>query len=158
MLPLGLLTMPLGQQQAKEEPATFVIAVAGTDNGFAYISGYINSVYNKTLYYNEEFYTENTDSELAVEVGDNVTLAVFVWFNATKSGVSSLNEGLLYLRHNISVLCLNHTEVFSKQNFTYIIGTDGGAPMYFYRHDVILDFAFDAGEIYTATITYEVFY
>ena len=143
--------------------AQFVIAydydTSKDGNYMAYIIAYVDSVPNGTVYYNPTSYPDNTAIQpLDIQAGVNLTLAVFCWVNGTVTGISSLSEGLAIMRHNTTVICSNGTSVFSQQNFTYIIGTDGGAPMYFFRHDVILDFIPVSGEIYTVTVTYEVFY
>ena len=141
--------------------AAFVLAYdydpANNGNYIAYIGAYIDGVSNGTVYYNPVSYPNSTAVSLEVERGDNLTLAVFCWMNNTQVGASSLADGLRYIRHNITISTPTNQSVFSQQNFTYILGTDGNDPMYFYRHDVILDFDFTDGEIYTVVISYEVY-
>ena len=128
-------------------------------NYIAYITAYVDSVVNGTVYFNPVSYPSDTaEQPKEIQAGVNLTLAVFCWVNGTRTGISSVNEGLNIMRHNVTVTCINGTVVFSQNNFTFIVGSDGGAPMYFYRHDVILDFVPIASEIYIVTITYEVFY
>ena len=143
--------------------AQFVIAAytypTDNGNGIAYIQAYVDSVYNGTMYYNPDSYPNDTAiNPLEVEAEVNITLAVFCWVNGTFTGISSLAEGLNIIRHNVTVTCQNGTTIFSQSNFTYITGSDGSAPMYFYRYDVILDFLPVYDEVYTVTVTYEVYY
>ena len=139
----------------------FVIAIdypSPNGNGISDISAYVDSVYTAKMYMNpDEFPTWDVNTSLEVEVGVNITLAVFCWINGTDTGISSLAEGLNIMRHNVTVICNNGTTIFSQQNFTYITGADAGAPMYFYRHDVILDFVPSYGGIYITIVTFEIY-
>lgn len=89
-------------------------------------------------------------------VGLGIKIRVFCWLNSTHVGISSTAEGQNYLRHNVTVTTNNGTTVFSLQNFTYY-NAGAVAEMYEYHYDVILNFFPEAGEIYTATITYEIY-
>jgi len=152
-------------QPVKANPK-FIIAssVPYNGNGIAYIGCYLDSVFNATVYYNFDAYlayANNTAgiNPLDVFAGSNITLSVFSWLNGTWAGIASFAEGQNVIRHHVTVALGNGTVVFSKQNFTYV---DTGvyeewAPMYFYRYDVILDFVPEMGQVYTATITYEVY-
>ena len=145
---------------AKANPK-FVIAYdfpSPNGNGISDISAYVDSVYTAKMYMNPDEYPEwDVNTSLEVEVGVNITLAVFCWINGTDTGISSLAEGLNIMRHNVTVICNNGTTIFSQQNFTYITGADAGAPMYFYRHDVILDFIPSYGGIYITIVTFEIY-
>lgn len=89
----------------------------------------------------------------------SIKLAVWTWFNSSLMGASSINEGKLYHKHNVSVTQFNGSTVFSQQNFTYISGDNGiDPPLWLYRYEVILDFVLEAGEYYTVTVIYEVFW
>jgi hypothetical protein len=98
-------------------------------------------------------------SEVSWNVSIFIKLTVRTWFNSTLTGSSDFTEGKNHHRHNITVTRSNGTIVFSQSNFTY-----GGCypainpPMWLYYYDVILNFLPEYGEIYTVTITYEVFY
>ena len=158
VLGLGFASIP----PAKANPQ-FVMAAytypSNNGNAISYITVYIDGVANGTMYYNPDSYPTSTGvSPLEVTGGVNLTLGVFCWVNSTYVDISSLAEGLNIMKHNVSVVCSNGTEIFSKQNFTYITGTDANTPMYFYRHDVILDFVPQDGEVYTVTVVYELFY
>ena len=88
--------------------------------------------------------------------GNFIRLKVETILNSVLVGASSLADGKNYFKHSISVT--NSTGVlFSQQNFTYFnsgaIGID-----YYYDYIIILNYLFPMGQVYTATITYEVFY
>ena len=158
------LVLMIGFSTIPQTKARFVIAVLPYDtskdgNFIASISAYYDSVFNDTMYYNPVSYpTEVPEPILEIDTAINLTLAVFCWVNGTIANISSLNEGLDIMRHSVVVTCINGTVVFSQNNFSYVVGGAGDAPMYFYRHDVILDFQREIGEIYTVIITYEVYY
>jgi len=141
--------------------AQFVLSVDYPDdngNGIYYIWAEFDGEFNATVYYNPCHPSYGTATNpLETQVGVNITLAVFCWLNGTWADIASLVEGKNVIRHSVAVSMANGTTIFSQQNFTYITGTDGGSPMYFYRYDVILDFVPEMGQIYTATVTYEVF-
>ena len=127
-------------------------------NAIAYICAYFDGDFNGTMYYDPDSYPTSTGiNPLETYEGINITLAVFCWLNGTYAGVSSLAEGQTVIKHNVSVALTNGTVIFSQQNFTYNIGGDGNAPMYFYRYDIDLDFEPLSGQIYTVTVIYEVF-
>ena len=155
VLMIGFSTIPPAKAQ-------FIIAdytyPSNNGNGIAYIHAYLDGAFNASMYKNPDSYPgEEVTNPLEVESGVNITLAVFCWLNGTWAGIASLVEGKNVIRHSVTVSVTNRTTIFSQQDFTYIIGTDGGAPMYFYRYDVILDFVPVMGEIYTVTVTYEIF-
>ncbi len=155
---LFVLVAPVPQAKAQFVIAAYTYDESTNGNYIAYIWAEYDSVVNDTMYYNPVSYPNATNAlVLETEVGVNITLAVFCWVNGTDTGISSLSEGLNIMRHNVTVVCNNGTTIFSKQNFTYIAGGAGDAPMYFYRHDVILDFVPAWGEFYTVTIIYEIF-
>lgn len=144
--------------------AQFVLAYYSPDNygnAIAYISAYYDGEWNGSVYKEPyQFPSDTTTNPMETFTGTNITLAVFCWLNSTHAGVSSVAEGKTVIRHNVSVLVSNGTEIFSQQNFTYVIGVDGGGPdedFYFYRYDVILDIVPVSGQVYTVTIIYEVF-
>ena len=76
--------------------------------------------------------------------------------NSTFLGLSDDSEGMNYIRHSVTVSNLTGV-VFSQQNFTYH-GRGHVGSMYFYQYEVVLNFLPEYGEIYTVTVTYEVFY
>ena len=154
---IGFSTIP--QAQAQFVIADYTYSTTNYGNSIAYIHAYIDSEFNASMYKDPDSYPgESVTNPLEVAGGVNITLAVFCWVNGTVTGISSLSEGLTIMRHRVTVTGQNGTTIFSQQNFTYIIGSDGDAPMYFFRHDVILDFVPVQGQIYTATVVYEVFY
>ena len=130
-------------------------------NAIAYITAYYDGAWNGSMYKDPDSYPfDTTTNPKETFEGINITLAVFCWLNGSHTEISSIAEGKTVLRHNVSVLMTNGTVIFSKQNFTYVIGADGfgdSGEMYFYRYDVVLDFVPISGEVYTITVIYEVF-
>lgn len=120
-----------------------------------------DGVFNGTVYYNPDSYMDNDTAivPIGIEIGDNISLAVFVWLNGTVAGISSNEEGMTVIRHSIVVSTATNASVWSQQNFTHIVdGGEAWAPMYFYRYDVILDFTFVAATTYTVVVTYEIWH
>jgi hypothetical protein len=86
-----------------------------------------------------------------------IRLNVWCWLNSTLVGIDNTNEGKLYIRHNVTVVQNNGTIVFSQQNFTYSNAYPDADPMFYYSYNEVLNFVPVAGEIYTVTVTYEVY-
>ena len=89
--------------------------------------------------------------------GVAMKLRVYTAFNQTQNGVGSTAEGQRYLRHNVTVTEAS-TIVFSQQNFTYYDVTDGSPANYYYEYEVILNFLPIGGSVYSAIVTYEIFW
>jgi hypothetical protein len=86
----------------------------------------------------------------------SLVLSVFTWLNATLVGAVSLEDGLNYLKHNITVSLAGET-VFSQQNFTYSWSSDYEDPLYVYQHNVTLSCFNTYGGIYTIAIVCEIY-
>jgi len=108
----------------------------------------------KGYYYDSTVYTITTGE------GSNGSLWINVqcYLNATLCGIADIDDGPALLRHNITVTNSADSIVFYQENFTLTYQTDAYAPLYFYQYEVFTDFTPVSGEVYTATITYEVFY
>lgn len=95
-------------------------------------------------------------------VGVGMKIKVLIHFNNTIVGASSVLNGRQYIKLNLSITDNANTELFSQQNFTYYDSGDGtsfGSPWYYYYfYTVIPNVYFSAGQIYKATIIYELFY
>ena len=104
--------------------------------------------------YFEMNYTENTAIELDVRVVLNLTLVGLTYPDDNATGIN-------YFRLNITFSGFenyNYTE-WSQQNFTYdYLSGDLGGGLWYYSEEVIINHLIVVGAIYTATITYEVFY
>ena len=87
-----------------------------------------------------------------------IRLRVFAWMNNSLVGATDLEDGWNYQRLNVTVTIDNGTTVFSQQNFTTFVKYDTYDPMWSYQYYVILNFLPDYGWIYTATITYEIYW
>ena len=133
--------------------STYTYSVDGT--GFSRIDAHIDEVFSQTLY---DFEGED-DSILEIEDNvTNITLLVDCWLNSTTYGISTLAEGKNIIRLNITVTSVNSTVVFFQGNLTYLASADYGESVFLYQYSVYLDFTIMYGEIYTAIITYEIFY
>ena len=93
----------------------------------------------------------------------NVSVAIklicYTFFNSTLTGASTSAEGKNYQRHNVTVTDLADVIVFSQQNFTYVsVDTGIDPPLWFYGYSVILNFLPTYGEVYTVTVSYEIYY
>ena len=92
-------------------------------------------------------------------VGVAIKLRCYTYFNSTLTGADNIAEGKKYQRHNVSVINIDSTIVFSQQNFTYIDGDSGiDPPLWFYSYEVVLEFLPVEGEYYTVTVGYEIFW
>ena len=99
------------------------------------------------------------DSIFEVEAGCSIGLDVRVTLNYTYFELTHPDDfllGLNYIRLNVTVITPLET-VFSQSNFTYddLGGEDDG--VWWYSQEVFFDFITELGEIYTATITYEIY-
>ena len=97
-------------------------------------------------------------SAFEINASAAIRLTITSTFNATLTGAVSVADGKNYLRHNVTVIDNLGTIVFSQQNFTYLDGADEENGIYDYEYQIDLNFLTDFGNLYIATITYEVFY
>jgi len=88
----------------------------------------------------------------------SILIGVQSYLNATLCGISDINDGPALIRHTITVSTAQNSSVFYQENFTLTYQTDAYAPMYFYQYEVVTDFTPLEFMIYTAIITYEIFY
>ena len=87
-----------------------------------------------------------------------IKLSVWAYFNSSFMGIDDDVEGRNYQRHNVSVIQSNGTIVFSQNNFTYVtVETFLTPPLWHYCYEVILDFIPEYGQIYTVSVTYEIY-
>ena len=87
-----------------------------------------------------------------------IKLSVWTYFNSSFMGIADDVVGRNYQKHNVTVTRLGET-IFSQQNFTYVVvETFLTPPVWHYCYEVILNFLPIAGQIYTVTVTYEVYY
>ena len=87
-----------------------------------------------------------------------INIHFLTWFNNTLIGAINGTDGKNYQQHSIDVTLSNGTSIFSQQNFTFTSVSVANDPMWFYNYYVILDFLPMAGEIYTVTVTYELWW
>ena len=92
--------------------------------------------------------------------GSNGSLWIVVqcYLNSTLCGINDINDGPSLIRYTLAVTNTSDSIVFYQENFTLTYQTDYDDPLYFYQYEVFTDFVPVAGEVYTATVTYEVWY
>lgn len=86
-----------------------------------------------------------------------IKLRTFSYLNASYLLIDYPAEGQLIQRHNVTVTDSFDTVVFSQQNFTYAGGSSSGV-MFYYYYEVVLNFLPEYGEVYTISVTYELFW
>jgi hypothetical protein len=102
-------------------------------------------------YYNSQVFDWNAS------IG--IKLRCYSWLNSSLLLLDFPDEGYNYQRHNVTVTQSNGTIVFNQENFTCTGGETWALnPMWKYYYDVVLDFLPAYGEIYTVTVTYEVWW
>jgi len=161
-LPLGLLvSIPQYTEENNKEPPKFIIS------GWSYPDEYGQGIESIEIFENSTGIWDQVnggygyEDNYAIEWNTSIAIkiSVWTWFNSTLTGAIDENEGKNYQRHNVTVTNTNGTVVFSQNNFTYAYSDDSiDPPMWFYEYEIVLNFLPEMGEIYTATITYEVFY
>lgn len=92
------------------------------------------------------------------EVGVGMKLRIYAFQNSTLTGASDTADGKNYLQHSVIVKNYADETVFSQQNFTYNSVNDALDPLWYYGYDVVINFIPLAGEYYTITVLYEVYY
>ena len=123
--------------------------------GFNSIDAYIDEEFTHTFYDVATGYNSSLEIDSTVT---NITLVIQCWLNGTIVGADTVAEGKNIIRHNVTVTSTNHTIMFSQSNFTYSWGIEYDDDLFLYEYWVELDFTVAVGEIYTVTITYEVFH
>ena len=123
--------------------------------GFSTIDAYIDESFAHTFYDIVGGYNSTLEIDSTVI---NITLVIQCWLNGTLFDASTVAEGVNIIRHNVTVTNQNNTIMFSQSNFTYSWGIEYDEDLFLYEYWIELDFVLTMGEIYTATITYEVFY
>lgn len=155
MIPVAVILAPIPQAKAQ-----FVLSSWDYPDeygqGIQYISVYENStgawVLVDTIYYDDTLTFEWNAS-----IG--IYISVAAWFNSTLVGASDNVTGRNYLRHNVTVTDLSDNVVFAQANFTYsTVNTFLNPPLWRYSYYVILDFLPEYAQVYTVTVTYEVFW
>ena len=157
----AMLLVTIQPIQANPNPQFIVAGWAYPDEygqGIEEISIYENSTgawqpaNDGVPYYYSDNYVLNWNVSVAIK------LYVHTWFNNTVIGADDITDGKNYLQHNVTVTQLNGTIVFSQQNFTLQAMNAGDDPMWFYNYYVVLNFLPVYGEIYTVTVTYELWW
>ena len=104
----------------------------------------------------------DNDTILDAEIGISLGLDVRVYLNYTLLNLTHPDDMALgpnYFRLNVTVMNNLGSTIFSQNNFTYddlcgFVETD----IWYFSEEVYFDFLTVSGEIYTATVTYEIFF
>lgn len=159
LLGLGFASIPQTTTPQTQDTVTFALSSwAYPDEYGQYIEGIIVYENSTGSWVQVAYYTADDTYIFEWNQSVFIKLECVNWLNSTLVGAIDGNDGKNYQRHNVTVTSLGET-VFSQQNFTYVykdIGID--PPLWLYQYDVVLNFLPQAGEIYTVTITYEVYY
>jgi len=155
-----VLALAPNRQETKTESAKFVLA------SWSFPDEYGQGIYDFDVYENSTGSwvnvggpTEYDESGIFDwEIGVAIQLRTWSYFNSTLTGAADTNEGKLLQRHNVTVTKIGGATVFSQQNFTYSNVYTDEDPMWVYTYLVILDFLPVAGEIYTVTVIYEIWW
>lgn len=153
--------------QAKAEP-NFILA-GGWDFPDAYGQGiysyvvYSNSTGDWVVYdtwiWDDSF--SGPDGLIPWNTSQAIKVRLTCTLNKTLLGIESPVTGQNYLRHSVVVTDQAEEEVFSQQNFTYVMETHDFElypGIYWYYYSIIFDFLPISGEVYTALFVYEVYY
>lgn len=156
-----IVLLTLGVLVASVPPARAQFVLASWDypdqygQGVRAIAVYENSTGSWVTAWAFVYYDTSTVIRWNASVG--IKLRVWSYFNSTLTGAISGTDGKNYLQHAVTVTNNTGQTVFSQQNFTFY-SVDDGAVLYEYFYDVVLDFLPVNGQVYTATITYEIFW
>ena len=156
LLTLGLLFVSIPQAKANPQ-----FALASWEEYDEYGQGiYQFNIYENSkgswvqVGGNERYYETST-----FDWNASLFIKLISWthFNNTLVGAINEADGQNYQLHNVTVTNAR-TTVFSQENFTYVTVQDIGFPLWTYAYEVVLNFIPEQGQIYTVTVTYEVFY
>lgn len=144
-----------------EQPAKFVLASWDFPDEYGQGIPYFEFFENSTgSWVSLEYYYEYFNSYI-VEWNASVfiKLRCTTIFNNTLIGAIDTDDGKLYQQHSVIVTTPSESEpVFSQQNFTYYSANTVLEPMWYYEYEVVLNFLPVGGEIYTVTVTYEIYW
>ena len=160
VLMIGFSTIPQAKPQAKANPQFVISSWEYPDEYGQGIEGF-EMLENSTGSWAQVGGLYSSSDTHAIEWNASlfIKLRCYTYFNSTLTGASDTDDGKNYQRHNITVTNFNGTILFSQQNFTWFYDDDSiDPPMWFYGYEVVLNFLPEEGQVYTVTVTYEVFY
>lgn len=110
-----------------------------------------------------EFYSYDRTDTALWEWNSSVAikLEAFTYVNKTFLGWADGDEGKLYQRHNVTVTNSTDDIIFSQNNFTfysYDYNSPADPNIWTYRYTCILNFLPVFGGVYTAVVTYEIWW
>jgi len=155
VLTLGLLVTSI-------QPAKARFVIASWDFPDEYGQGIIKfQVYENStgswVQYGDDIL--NTDSgNIEWNSTASIKLRCWTYVNKTLTQTPTPQAAELVIQHNVCVRLGNGTIIFSQQNFTQFSSFDESYHLYIHGYDVVLNFIPEWGQIYMATIIYEVFY
>ena len=162
LLMIGVSTIPQqpGTSELEKEPSQFVISSWEYPDeygqGIEAFEIYENSTGSWVLISGAYGYEDNYNID--IYANGSIKLRCYTWFNSTLTGASDTNDGKNFQQHNVTVINMG-TTIFSQQNFTWFYDDDSiNPPMWYYGYEVVLNFLPLEGQVYTVTVTYEVWY
>lgn len=170
LLPLGLFTMPLVSEQAivQEEPANLILA--GWDypdeygHGIEVLWFYENSTGSWVPILTPAFIFSDADLRIEVNYTANTAIKLIMTCNINHSlfdfgpDKSENASARAIMRTSIEVSNISGV-VFSQQNMTWDGSVfDDTESTWAISYEVVINVIIEGGTIYTAIVTYEVFY
>ena len=146
-----------------KDPAKIMLTSWVSDDGYGQgiseIYLHENSTGSWEPFTSPAYIKPTNSSTVNVNITDNTALRVGPTFTLNHSlhSLSNITDGLNIIRSNVSVY--NSTGLmFSENNITMQSGGNQTATTYWYYAYCAFDFLIVAGELYTVTITYEVYH
>jgi len=167
ILSLGMATVLVTTNQPTsdthiEKPVKFVLS--SWDYPDEYGQG-IESIYayenasGSYVEYPGSPYSSSDNIQLEKNLTGYIWLQIICWFNRSHVGIPNIfPQGINRIRHTVNVTQSNGTVVFSQINFTITASSQAFDPLWWIRYDVVLAFQPIAGEVYTATISYDIYW
>ena len=162
LLMIGVSTIPQQPGTSELEKGTFHFVISSWDFPDNYGQGIegFELFENSTGFWVQVGGYEGYEETLVYDwyANSSIKLRCWTWFNSTLTGASDTNDGKNFQQHRVNVSSLGES-VFSQQNFTWFYDDDTlDPPLWFYGYEVVLNFLPLEGQIYTVTVTYEVWY
>jgi len=106
----------------------------------------------ETYYFNASSYLHDWT------VGYAIGIRFMVWMNSTLTGATGLTDGLNYMRLNASISCFDEELDSQEDLVNFYQSSFFDAEMWLYGFDAFFNVIAEEGQIYTATLTYEVYW
>ena len=108
-----------------------------------------------TRYY---LWSTNTTGPLGWNASEGMRICVSTLVNKSLTGVTTIDQAKLIVRHSVTVLDWTGALVYFKQNFTYTGYNTYFSGRYNMAYVQVLNFLPALGELYTVTVTYQIYW